>query len=90
MSPELRDAVGQRAASARTHEDAQALKEILLSVSSLGQRLNWGQLAAFVSDIDDPQTLALLAGEVRDAGAQLPVLFAAAELSRKLDRVAAS
>ena len=59
-----------------------------MDLMSLGQRLNWGELTAFVSGLDDPQTLALLSGQMRNAGAQLPVLFAAVTLSQKPAAVA--
>jgi hypothetical protein len=88
LAPGLREAVVERAASARTRASAQSLEEILMDVMSLGQRLDWGQLAAFVQDINDPETLNLLAGRARNAGAQLPALFAAVVLSQKPDRVA--
>jgi len=89
LAPGLRDAVVERAAFARTRADAQPLEEILMDLMSLGQRLNWGQLTAFVSGIEDPSTLALLAMEARNAGAQWPALFAAVVLSQKPDQVAA-
>jgi hypothetical protein len=89
LAPGLRDAVVERAASARTRPDAQPLEEILMDLMSLGQRLNLGQLAAFVSAIDNPSTLARLAGQARNAGPRLPSLFAAVALSQKPDQVAA-
>jgi hypothetical protein len=88
LSPGLRDAVVDRAASARTRPTAQPLEEILMDLMSLGQRLDWGQLTAFVSRVDDPPTLTLLAGEARKAGAPLPKLFAAVALSQKPEEVA--
>jgi hypothetical protein len=89
LAPGLREAVMEGAASARTRLSAQSLEEILMDVMSLGQRLDWGALAAFVQNINDPRTLDLLAGQMRNAGAQLPALFAAVELSQKPDQVAA-
>jgi hypothetical protein len=89
LAPGLREAVLDRAAFARTRADAQPLEEILMDIMSLGQRLSWGQLKAFVSGIEDPPTLALLAGQVRNAGAQLPALFAAVVLSQKPGQVSA-
>ena len=89
VTPVLRDAVVERAALARTHSDAQPLEEILMDLMSLGQRLNGGQLAAFVGPIKDPSTLALLAGQARNAGAQWPALFAAVVLSKEPEQVAA-
>jgi hypothetical protein len=89
LAPGLRDALVERAATARTRATAQPLEEILMDLMSLGQRLDWGQLRAFVGDVDDPPTLALLAGQARNAGTQLPALFAAVVLSQKPNEVAA-
>ena len=47
---------------------------------SLGERFNWDQLVAFVAQIPDAGTLHQLAGEARNAGTQLPVLFAAVRI----------
>ena len=55
---------------------------------SLGQRFNWGQLVGFVGRIQDPETLRLLANLVRKSDGQLPVLFAAVQLSGKPAQVA--
>ncbi len=61
--------------------NTQPLEETLIDLMSLGQRFNWGQLAEFVSRIDDTRTLHLQAGLVRGAGRELPVLFSAVQLS---------
>ena len=55
---------------------------------SLGERFNWDQLVAFVAQIPDTGTLHQLAGQARNAGTQLPILFAAVELSGKPAAVA--
>jgi hypothetical protein len=55
---------------------------------SLGQRLNWDQLAAFVHNVETPETLSLLASQARNAGPQLPLLFAAVDLSKQPAAVA--
>jgi hypothetical protein len=89
LAPGLRDALVEYAASARTRSNSQPLEEMLMDLMSLGQRMNWGQLAAFVSGINNPQTLARLAGQARNADAQLPELFAAVALSQRPDQVAA-
>jgi hypothetical protein len=89
LAPGLRNALVERAASARVLANAQPLEEILMDLMSLGQRLSWGQLAVFVGGIQDPETLALLAGQARNAGASLPVFFAAVALSQKPGDVAA-
>jgi hypothetical protein len=89
LSPNLRDALVERAAFARTHPDAEPLEEMLLDLLSLGQRLTWEQLTVFVSRVDSPGTLTLLADQARNAGAQFPVLYAAVVLSQNPKQVAA-
>jgi formate/nitrite transporter FocA (FNT family) len=88
LAPGLRDAVLERATFARTRADAQPLEEILMDLMSLGQRLTWGQLIALTDRINDPSTLDQLANQTRNAGAQLPALFAAVVVSSEPDRVA--
>ncbi len=88
LSPGLAQTLVERAATARTRVSAQPLEEILMDVLSLGQRLDWGQLKAFVSGIDDARTLALLTTQVRNAQTNLPTLFAAVTLSQKPAAVA--
>ena len=68
--------------------DTRPLEETLMDFLSLGERFNWDQLVAFVAQIPDTQTLHQLAGQARNAGSQLPVLFAAVELSGKPAAVA--
>ena len=60
-----------------------------MDLMSLGQRLDWGELKAFVSGVDNPNTLGLLASQARNAEPQLPTLFAAVALSQKPAEVAA-
>jgi hypothetical protein len=55
---------------------------------SLGQRFNWGQLVGFVGQIQDTETLRLLANLVRKSEGQLPVLFAGVQLSGRPARLA--
>ena len=52
-----------------------------MDLMSLGQRLNWGQLVAFTGSIEDGGTLHRLADAARGTETQVPVLFAAVELS---------
>ncbi len=59
------------------------LEQALLDFMSLGERFNWDQLVAFVAQIQDAGTLHQLAAQARNAGEQLPVLFAAVQLSGK-------
>jgi hypothetical protein len=67
----------------------QPLEELLLNLMSLGQRFNWGQLVAFISPIQDPETLRLQTHLVRRADQHLPTLFAAVHLSQQPKKVAA-
>jgi hypothetical protein len=83
LAPGLAQAVVERAATARTRASAQPLEEILMDLLSLGQRLDWGELKSFVSGVDDPKTLALLAAQTRNAQAHLPTLFAAVTLTQR-------
>ncbi|HEY1663104.1 MAG TPA: hypothetical protein VGI03_11855 [Verrucomicrobiae bacterium] len=57
------------------------LERTLMDFLSLGQRFNWDQLTAFVADVPDAETLDNLANLVRNANDNLPVLFAAVQLS---------
>ncbi len=84
----LAQTVVERAATARTRASAQPLEEILMDLLSLGQRLDWGELKAFVGGIEDARTLALLTTQVRNAQTNLPTLFAAVTLSQKPAAVA--
>jgi hypothetical protein len=84
----LREALLARAKSANHGGDTQPLEVMLMDVMSLGQRFDWQQLAAFVHNINEPRTLDLLAEDARNAGDQLPELFAAVELSGQPAKVA--
>jgi hypothetical protein len=57
------------------------LEQVLLDFLSLGQRFNWGQLVSFIGKTDSAATLHEQADLARAAGKQLPILFAATELS---------
>jgi len=81
LTPELRHAAGALALDANLGRSPQALEQTLLDFMSLGQRLNWNQLGIFTGRIKDAATLHSLADMVRKPGDQLPVLFAAVELS---------
>ena len=85
----MRNTLLDRAAAANRGGDPEPLEQMLMDLMSLGQRLNWEQLAIFVQRVEDPPALQRLAGQARNAGAQLPVLFAAVELSDKPGAVAA-
>ncbi len=68
--------------------DSLNLEQALLGLLSLGQRLNWGQLVAFVANIEDAETLRRLAELARRANDRLPVLFAAVLMSEQPAAVA--
>jgi hypothetical protein len=89
LAPGLREAVVDRMATAQRGGNTEPLEEVLMDMMSLGQRLSWSQLADFVHPIEDPGALSFLAAQARNAGAQMPVLFAAVELSQKPAAVAA-
>ncbi len=89
LAPGLRDVVLERATSVATRAEPQPLEDILMDFLSLGQRFDWGQLVAFLKPINDATTLSRLTTQVRNAGPQLPQLFAAVVLSEKPDQVAA-
>jgi hypothetical protein len=69
------------ASQANRGGNTESLEQVLLDFLSLGQRLNWGQLAAFCGNISDAGTLHEQAELVRGTGGQLPELFAAVDLS---------
>jgi hypothetical protein len=89
LSSSLSNAVFTMSVSANRGNSSQPLEDLLMNLVSLGQRFNWGQLVAFVSHIDDPETLRLQTNLVRNAGRQLPVLFSAVQLSSQPALVAA-
>jgi hypothetical protein len=89
LSMGLSNAVFTLALTSNLGGESQRLEQVLLDVMSLGQRFNWGELIAFVGQIQDPETLRLLANLVRRNEGQLPVLFAAVQLSGKPAQVAA-
>ncbi len=77
-------------ASAANHGDSsQPLEQALMDFLSLGERFNWDQLTAFTEQIPDVGTLHALTGQAQQAGDQLPVLFAAVQLSGNPSAVAA-
>jgi hypothetical protein len=88
LSGGLSNAVCRLASESNRGVESQRLEEVLLDLMSLGQRFNWGQLVGFVGQIQDPETLRLLANLVRKSDGQLPVLFAAVQLSGQPAQVA--
>jgi hypothetical protein len=89
LSGGLSNAVFMLALASNVSGEPQRLEQVLLDLMSLGQRFNWGQLVEFVRQIQDAETLRLLANQVRKSDGQLPVLFAAVQLSGKPAQVAA-
>ncbi|HWI59073.1 MAG TPA: hypothetical protein VNZ22_17740, partial [Bacillota bacterium] len=81
LTPSLSNAIYALAFQANQGSTSRPLELVLLDILSLGQRFNWGQLASFVSQVPDAETLRLLADQVRKPDNQLPVLFAAVQLS---------
>lgn len=77
----LSDHIFLLASAANRGGDSQPLEQVLMDFLSLGDRLNWDQLVAFVAQIPDIGTLHQLAGLVRKADDRAPVLFAAVQLS---------
>ena len=88
LSGGLSNAVFRLAAESNLGADPQRLEQFLLDLMSLGQRLNWGQLVAFVGQIQDTETLRLLTNLMRQGDASVPLLFAAVQLSGKPNQVA--
>ena len=68
------------ATEARRTGNSESLEEVLMAVMSLGQRFNWGQLAAFVAPIQDVETLRVLSGVVQH-GEGVPEVYAAVCMS---------
>jgi hypothetical protein len=89
LAPGLRDALGERAAAATGGASSEPFENLAMDLMSLGQRLGWDQLQSFVGHITEPRTLDLLAEQARNAGEKLPLLFAAVELTKQPDQVAA-
>jgi hypothetical protein len=69
------------AAEANHGGSTEPMELVLLDLTSLGQHFNWGQLARFVSRIKDPETLRVLADQVRSSDAVAATTFAEVELS---------
>lgn len=71
----------QLLAAQANRENTHPFEQMLMDLTSLGQRLNWGQMMTFVGQIEDPETLHLQANLIRTADSQLPILFSAVQLS---------
>ena len=89
LSSGLSQEVDRMRGSAIHGGSPQPLEYVLIDLMSLGERLNWGQLVAFVGRINDAQTLRVLTSRAREHEEKLPELFSMVELSGKPDAVAA-
>ncbi|HXI68733.1 MAG TPA: hypothetical protein VNN22_00070 [Verrucomicrobiae bacterium] len=81
LTGNLNDEILNLASQANQGNSSEPLERVLMDFTSLGGRFNWDQLTAFVAQIQTVKTLHQLAEEARGAGEQLPVLFAAVQLS---------
>jgi len=88
LSGGLSNAVFTLALASNVSGESPRLEQVLLDLMSVGQRFNWGQLVGFVGQIQDPETLRLLANLARKDDAHLPVLFAAVQLTGQPAQVA--
>ena len=84
----LSNSVVTAASMANRGGSSQAIEDVLMSLLSLGQRFNWGQLVVFLSNIQDPETLRLQTNLARKATRRLPILFSAVCLSGRPSAVA--
>ncbi len=83
MTAPFRDWLAEMTAKANSGGDSRPLEEALMDLISLGQRLNWGQVAELTRHIGDANALGAIAGVIRTAGERLPVLYSGVELSGK-------
>jgi len=74
LSIGLNNAVLVLATDANRAGNSEPLEHALLDLMSLGQRFNWGQLATFVEQIKDAETLRILSNLVR-RGEGVPVVY---------------
>jgi hypothetical protein len=88
LTPDLSREISGLATKANQGGDTNPLEQMLMDFLSLGQRFNWDQLTTFVAQVPDAATLHRLADNARGAGDNLPVLFAAVQLSGKPAAVA--
>jgi len=76
LSVGLSNAVLVLVTDANRAGNPEPLEQVLMDLMSLGQRFNWGQLAAFVEQVNDAETLRVLSNLVR-RGEGMPVLYSA-------------
>ncbi|MGC9941757.1 MAG: hypothetical protein ABSE48_07965 [Verrucomicrobiota bacterium] len=87
LSASLKQNVSALAAAANDGDNSEPLEQVLMDLMSLGQRFNWDQLTAFLAQIQSPATLHQLTDQVRNVNTELPVLFAAVQLSAQPEAV---
>ena len=83
----LRDAVLVMSQDAYRGGNPQPLEQVLMDLLSLGQRFNWGQLAMFVAQNKDAETLRVLSARVQKRE-DVPVLYSAVCLGGNASGVA--
>jgi hypothetical protein len=81
LTTNLAQVVGSLASAANRGKNSQPIEQVLLDFMSLGQRFTWGQLVAFVDQVEDAETLRLLTGLIRNQKQRIPLIFAAVQLS---------
>jgi hypothetical protein len=81
VPPSLSRDVSKLALQANHGAGSEPLEQTLMDFLSLGERLNWDQLTAFIADVPDAGTLHRLTDDARAANGKMPVLFAAVQLS---------
>jgi hypothetical protein len=81
LTKTLSDEISGFASQANNVGNSAPLERTLMDFLSLGQRFNWDQMTVFVENIPDVDVLDELADQARNAGDNLPVLFAAVQLS---------
>ena len=81
LAPGLSNSVYNLVWDANHGANPQQFEQVLLDLMSLGQRLNWGQVAALMSRVEDTETLRLLCNHLRRDEKQMAVIYAAVQLS---------
>ncbi len=89
LTPRLSGMLADWAYSANHRRSTEPLETMAMDLLSLGERFDWDQLESFTRNIPEAGTLHVVAEEARNAGGQLPVLFAAVELSQAPEPLAA-
>jgi hypothetical protein len=83
----LSNGVFALAAKANERGDVQVLEQFLVELTSLAQRLNWGQLATLIENIKEPKTVEFFGDLIRNNNST-GVIYSSVELSKNGDDVA--